>query len=90
MKNRSTRLPVFSLIWISLLSVLILNFQWACAGNPNNADVTEEHPSAPAADDSEHSDHDSMVRFTDSQMKEFGIEAGPAVSGILPIEVVLP
>jgi len=90
MKNRSTRLPIFSLIWTSLLSVLILNFQWACAGNPNNADVTEEHPSAPAADDSEHSDHDSIVRLTDNQMKEFGIEAGPAASGILPIEVVLP
>ncbi len=90
MKNRPARFHALLLICIGTLSLSMLNFQWACIGNPNNSDAHEEHESAPDADHIEHADSHSVVRFTDIQMEEFGIETGPAASGILPIEVVLP
>jgi cobalt-zinc-cadmium efflux system membrane fusion protein len=90
MKNRPERFSALFLICIGLLSLSLISFQWACAGNQNNSAAHEEHTLDPDADHMEHADSHSVVRFTDTQMKEFGIETGPAASGILPVEAVLP
>ncbi len=90
MKNRSTRLPVPSLIWISALSISILNSQWACTRKPDNSELLEKHEAVSSADPLVETDQHSVVRLTDTQLKEFGIETGSAASGTLPIELVLP
>jgi len=90
MINRSVRFSALYLICIGTLSLSMLNFQWACTDNPNNSDMQEENEAFLDADHEEHAGTHTMVRFTDIQMREFGIETGPATSGILPVEIVLP
>ena len=87
MTDRNAWLAVLILMGFGVLS---LSLQGACTGNSTDSIVPEEHASAPERENPGDSDHHSIVRLTDAQMKEFGIETGPAHSGILPVEVVLP
>jgi membrane fusion protein, heavy metal efflux system len=84
MENRSAQLPRFLWAWISMILLLFC----ACR---NNAASSNPHDKAekPGAVKQEPR-RGEVVRFTEAQIREFGISTAPATAGIIRIEVELP
>jgi hypothetical protein len=64
--------------------------QWTCKSRMTSSESREEPVSTRPDSEIELGRSEGIVRLSDGQMKEFGIEAGPATSGRLRIEIVLP
>lgn len=81
-----------SFSYLSVLAILgaLCALQGACGNNQNPAGKPGGNESSPTGPEVETGRKAEMVRLTDSQMKEFGVETGPAAPGRLKFETVFP
>jgi cobalt-zinc-cadmium efflux system membrane fusion protein len=75
---------------ISLVIGILLLFQAACRNKSGSPAAREEAEPNHEARETQGERSQAVVQFTDDQIREFGIETGPAAPGILRMEAVLP
>jgi membrane fusion protein, heavy metal efflux system len=75
---------------ISLAIGIILVTQGSCGSKPTSSKALEEVAASPPHQEQQRERSEDMLRFTDSQIKEFGITTESAAAGTLRIDVVLP
>jgi cobalt-zinc-cadmium efflux system membrane fusion protein len=75
---------------ILLIAVMLSLSQWACKSSSRPSAIGDGPLPARPSSRAETERPDGIVRLSDSQMKEFGIESGPATPGRLRMEALLP
>jgi membrane fusion protein, heavy metal efflux system len=76
--------------FLSLAIGIILVTQVSCGSNTTSSKVRDEPAVSPPHKEPQPAPPEGILRFTDSQIKEFGISTASAASGTLRINVVLP
>jgi membrane fusion protein, heavy metal efflux system len=79
-----------SCLILSLAIGTILITQAACGSKPPASRVQEETAAPAPHQEQQRDSSEDIIRFTDSQIKEFGITTESAASGTLRMDMVLP